>query len=80
MGFDSVVDYPLIYDGFFILSHEPVYVNENMPYANIYGHVHSNPSFNDFSERSACVCVERTAYMPILIDAVIKNMKEVCLF
>lgn len=76
MGFMSAVEYPIIYNNFFILSHEPVYINANMPYANIYGHVHSNPTFRDFSERSACVCVERTEYRPMAISDIISRMKQ----
>ncbi|MFR0986288.1 MAG: hypothetical protein ACLSFZ_06955 [Frisingicoccus sp.] len=52
-------------EGFWILSHEPLYINENMPYANIFGHVHGNPTYKDFCRQSICVCVERTDYRPI---------------
>ena len=39
-GFQEVYQYPIIYNEFYILSHEPLYLNENMPYANIHGHIH----------------------------------------
>jgi calcineurin-like phosphoesterase family protein len=45
VGFNEVIPYPIIFNEWFILLHEPVYVNS--PYANIYGHVHSNPSYTD---------------------------------
>ncbi|MBE9912986.1 phosphoesterase [Paenibacillus donghaensis] len=40
-GFDEVSEYPLVYQSFFILSHEPLYMNKHMPYVNIHGHIHS---------------------------------------
>jgi len=69
-GFAEASPWPIIYDGFWILSHEPLYINENMPYANIYGHVHANPTYKDFSRQSICVCVERTDYRPITFEEV----------
>ena len=58
-GFAEVYKYPIIIDSFWILSHEPLYINTNMPYANIFGHVHSNPAFKDYSGQTICVSVER---------------------
>ena len=37
-GFEKVYDTDIIIDGFWILSHEPKYVNKNFPYANIFAH------------------------------------------
>lgn len=68
LGFNMVYDRPVLYNGFYILSHEPVYVTENMPYANIYGHVHGNPNYKNYSSNGFCVCVERISYTPISID------------
>jgi calcineurin-like phosphoesterase family protein len=39
-GFDEVSEYPIVYRDFFLLSHEPMYVNKHMPFANIHGHIH----------------------------------------
>lgn len=64
-GFDEVYPMPVIYDGFYMLSHEPLYVNWASPYANIFGHVHSNPAYKDVSPRSFCACVERCEYKPV---------------
>ena len=47
---------------FFLLSHEPLYINGMMPYANVFGHVHGNPAYRDASARSVCVSVERTGF------------------
>ena len=64
-GFEFVSKYPIIYKQFWMLSHEPLYLNENMPYANIFGHVHANKAFKDYSAQSYCVSVERIGYEPI---------------
>lgn len=64
-GFSGVSLYPIIYENFWIISHEPLYINRNMPYANIFGHVHANPLYKDVSEQSFCVSIERTDYRPV---------------
>ena len=46
-GFNEVYFYPIIVDDFWIMSHEPMYINMNMPYANIFGHVHANPIYKN---------------------------------
>lgn len=71
-GFDEVYFYPIIVDGFWMMSHEPIYVTENAPYANIYGHIHNNPSYKDYSSRSFCACVERINYTPIPLNEIKK--------
>lgn len=70
LGFKEVYDKPILLDSFWILSHEPLYINENMPYANLFGHVHNNPIYKTCSSRSYCVCVERINYTPISFDAI----------
>ena len=76
IGFEGVSRYPVIYEGFWILSHEPLYVNKNMPYANIFGHVHANPIYSTVSEQSFCVRIERTGYAPIEFEEVKRRIKE----
>ena len=75
-GFDEVYDYPILFADFFILSHAPIYVNENMPYANLFGHVHASPLFKTFSRQHYCVSVERIGYTPIEFDAVKKALRD----
>ncbi|MDE6520366.1 MAG: metallophosphoesterase [Ruminococcus sp.] len=75
-GFSGVSRYPIIYNNFWILSHEPLYINKNMPYANIFGHVHGNPIYKDVSERSFCVSVERINYTPIEISEIQRRILE----
>lgn len=74
LGFDLVMPYPIIVENFFILSHEPMYVNKNGAYANIFGHVHGNPNYKSFSELGACVSCERINYTPISFDNVVCGM------
>lgn len=74
MGFHRAYDLPVILDDFWILSHEPVYVNSNMPYANIFGHVHSSGQYTDQSRQSFCVSAERIAYTPIAFQEIKRRM------
>ncbi len=69
-GFCEVYDHPIILDNFWILSHEALYVNTNMPYANLFGHVHNSPVYKDYSPQHYCVCVERIDYTPISFDRI----------
>ena len=64
-GFAEVYDCPILWEGFWILSHDPLYVNSNMPYANLFGHVHNNPIIKDLSKQHFCVCAERIDFTPI---------------
>ncbi len=75
-GFCEVYDKPVILDSFWILSHEPLYVSENMPYANIFGHVHASPIYKDYSSHHICVSVERIDYTPISFEEIIKKVKN----
>lgn len=74
-GFKEVYDRPVLLDGFFLLSHEPQYMNDQTPFANIFGHVHGNPMFNTVSPHSYCVCVERISYKPIALTEIVEQMK-----
>lgn len=75
-GFQEVYDYPIILNEFWILSHEPLYVNENMPYANLFGHVHGSPLFKTYSKQHYCVSVERIDYTPISFETIISEVKQ----
>lgn len=72
MGFVNAYRFPIILNNFWILSHEPVYINKNMPYANIFGHVHGCNIYSDASAQSFCSCVERLNYSPIEFEEVKK--------
>ena len=75
-GIDIVYDYPIVFNDFFIVSHEPKYINENFPYANFFAHVHNNPIYNTYSCRHYCVSVERIGYKPILFEDMWDIMKS----
>jgi len=74
MGFHRVYDYPIILEEFWMLSHEPLYINANMPYANIFGHVHASKQYTDYSDQSFCACVERIHYTPIEFNEIKRFM------
>lgn len=69
-------EYPIIFNNFWMLSHEPMYISEQMPYANIFGHVHNNPMYKTVSKRSYCVSVERTNYTPISFEDIVKAVQK----
>jgi len=75
-GFEEVYDCPVIIKSFWILSHEPLYVNTNMPYANLFGHVHNSPIFKTYSSQHYCVSVERIDYTPISFDEIVRTIQS----
>ena len=70
-GFDRVFEFPIIYEDFFMLSHEPVYLNEHMPYANVHGHIHSKTMTGGYYLN---VSVEHLDYTPITFEEVKKRL------
>ena len=76
LGFNKVYELPVVYNGFIILSHEPMYVSKQSPFKNIYGHVHGNPNYKDVSSAGACVCVERIGYKPIALDEIMRLIRK----
>lgn len=75
-GFEAVSRYPVIFESFYMLSHEPLYLNVHMPYANLFGHVHSNPIYADYTAQSFCTCVERIGYRPVPFEEIQQKMKK----
>jgi len=77
-GFESVSKYPIIYNEFIVMSHEPPnYFNANTPYFYIYGHVHSTDMYKTITKNSACVCIERWDYTPVDIEKIKELVKLV---
>ena len=72
--FDLVSPYPILYDHFFLLSHEPVFVNEQCPFCNVHGHTHSNKFENTLLHVN--VCAECINYAPIPFAEIRKTVKE----
>lgn len=75
-GFEEAYPLPIILDGFYLLSHEPLYVTMAAPYANLFGHVHRSPAYRGCSARSFCACVERTGYAPVLFDTIKERIRQ----
>ena len=72
VGFSVVSPWPIIYKQWIVLMHEPpTYFNSNTPYFYVYGHVHGTPDYQDHTEHSACVSIERLNYTPALLDEVV---------
>ena len=70
--FDEVYDRPIIVMRAIILSHAPLSgFGNDSDFVNLYGHVHNNPDFVPFTERSYNVGVDTNDYAPILFDDVI---------
>ena len=67
----EVIPYTIVKDEFWIISHEPQYVSTAAPYANVYAHVHMNPTYKDVSSRSFCTSAERLRYRPILWEDIV---------
>lgn len=76
IGFKHVYNYPIIYDKFWMLFHEPLYVNSNMPYVNLFGHMHSCKEYTDFSEQSFCISIERINYTPIALNQIKEKISK----
>lgn len=72
-GMDQVIEYPIIFNDFYILSHEPLYLNKNMPYMNIHGHIH-HLKYDD--DQFFNVSVECIYYTPINFEEICKAAKE----
>ena len=65
-GFIRVYDRKVIINDFVILTHAPLmFLNDNTPFFQIFGHVHDSELYPTFSKTSCCVCVERHDYKPI---------------
>jgi calcineurin-like phosphoesterase family protein len=73
VGFSEVSRYPILVDDFYIFSHQPCYLNQNMPYINIHGHMHGTKMIGN---KYISVSVEQINYKPIDFDN-IKNIYKI---
>lgn len=67
-GFHEVYPYPIIYQEWLILSHKTVFLNEQLPYLNLHGHIHQHKM------ESKCyinVSVEQIRYKPVLLTKIV---------
>jgi calcineurin-like phosphoesterase family protein len=69
VGFDEVSKYPIIYNEWYVLQHEPpMYMSSTCPFFYIYGHVHGTKMYQTLTSISACVSVERWNYTPVSLE------------
>jgi len=73
IGFSEVYKYPIIIEEFFMLSHSPMFLNANMPYVNIHGHIHEK---SIVGANYINACVEHNDYKPFLFSDVKKKFKK----
>ena len=75
-GFEHVSKYPIIINDFIILSHQPLFTNSNSPFFNIYGHVHNDDNYKDYTSNSFCASAERINYTPINLEQIKEKIKN----
>ena len=72
VGFAEVSKYPIIYNDWFVIQHEPPhYYNDRTPLFYIYGHVHGCEMYPTIAKQSACVSIERWEYAPVDLNTII---------
>ena len=74
-GFKQIIDYPILLEDFFLLSHTPLFTTTTCSFVNIYGHVHNDINYRTTTENSRCISVERTNYAPIPLDLIKKEIE-----
>ena len=77
IGFKEVINYPIIYKKFFIISHEPVNFIVGTPFLNIHGHIHNNKyglderdKIDNSKNNYLNVSVEALNYIPITFEEI----------
>lgn len=78
-GFSRVYEYPICMDEIYWLSHEPMYMNINMPYINIHGHTHGQVLVSRTSrgeKQMINVGVDKLNFTPILLEDVKTMFKK----
>jgi calcineurin-like phosphoesterase family protein len=73
IGFQEVSPWPIIYNDWYIMCHEPVFLEINSPFAVIYGHTHQN-SYDSPNHHYFNASVEVTDYKPILFNDIMKKI------
>jgi hypothetical protein len=53
-----------------VLSHEPQPFVMNQMYCSVYGHIHTSPMFQTWTDNTCCACVERHNYYPINMNTI----------
>ena len=66
-GFHTVSRFPIIYDGFYVMSHAPLLLSDKLPFMSCYGHIHTDERYHTRTANTLCACVERHGYRPVLL-------------
>lgn len=74
-GFETVSKCPMIIDGEFILSHQPV-LGDIGKFYNIHGHKHKLPNEPQVSNRHFDIGVDDNSFFPHRLDNVINTLKK----
>jgi calcineurin-like phosphoesterase family protein len=72
-GFEWATRFPIIFEKFFILSHEPLFMEANSPYVNAHGHIHQH-KYADTEHYYNC-SVEHHAYKPVAFEDILESLK-----
>jgi len=91
--FHQVIEYPIIIQDSFILSHEPVFLTKNSVYINIHGHLHGNILVDETTYKSAMsshldiqdiqynkyinVCLDNNDFYPFNLDTIINTCSSI---
>jgi calcineurin-like phosphoesterase family protein len=69
IGFQEVSQWPIIYDDWYIMCHEPIFVEINSPFGIVYGHTHQN-YYDNKNHHYFNASVEVVDYKPVLFDEI----------
>lgn len=72
LGFEKVFEYPFIYEGKYIFSHEPVYLKPGSNFQNIHGHTHQFPVDANYFNRDC----ENWAMMEVVKKYMVTKQKN----
>jgi calcineurin-like phosphoesterase family protein len=67
IGFQEVSPWPIIYDDWYIMCHEPILIETNSPFGVIYGHTHHN-NYDSPNHHYFNTSIEAINYKPMLLD------------
>lgn len=73
IGIAKVYDYPIVFEDFIVLSHEPMPFIPSAGMINLHGHIHDSLMYETWGNRCACMCVERHDYYPVHIKEIAKH-------
>lgn len=77
LGFHRVYDRKVIINDFVVLTHAPLmFLNENCPFYQCFGHIHDSNAYKTWTKNSCCVCVERHDYTPVSWKTIKQKYEE----